>query len=475
MFRKVSLLAALAVSLFAMTGCYFAASSGAYAVRGSYSTSPSASSSVTYDGPHPVFDVNGDEDWCSISGVHTHNYAPDDDTFFVVDSGRYVFVGDPSYYVSNINFNTYNYMGVHPLPVGNGWCYINGPHRHHWASSGYYNYTRVGSYNYYTYYGSRNSYYDPSHKHYDLGTYYASNPPIRYQTTYRTTVGYSRPLPSTNYSYSSGVGNSYTTVRPITSTTTTTRPVVRPSISTGSSSNGSYIRPSTGSSSNGSYIRPLFAPRSRRAVRVMVRTSVPRRAVRVMVRTSVRQRERRATVRTSVRRRERRATVRTSVRRRVVRVTVRTSVRRRVVRVRVTVRTSVRRRVVRVRVTVRSYVRRRAVRLRAVRSYVLRRAVRIPAVRSYVRRRVVRVTVRSYVRRRAVRVQAVRSYVRRRVARVQAVHMSVHQRERRIDSIRREKVNICSSPMKTAIRMATAILERPAGRCHLDPNLDLRR
>ena len=256
MFRKVSLLAALAVSLFAMTGCYFAASSGAYAVRGSYSTSPSASSSVTYDGPHPVFDVNGDEDWCSISGVHTHNYAPDDDTFFVVDSGRYVFVGDPSYYVSNINFNTYNYMGVHPLPVGNGWCYINGPHRHHWASSGYYNYTRVGSYNYYTYYGSRNSYYDPSHKHYDLGTYYASNPPIRYQTTYRTTVGYSRPLPSTNYSYSSGVGNSYTTVRPITSTTTTTRPVVRPSISTGSSSNGSYIRPSTGTSSNGSYIRP---------------------------------------------------------------------------------------------------------------------------------------------------------------------------------------------------------------------------
>ena len=207
MFRKVSLFSALVVSLFAMTGCFFAATDGSYSVSGSYST---AAASVAYYGPHPVYDVHGDADWCSISGAHTHSYTPNDDTFFVVDNGRYVFVGDPSYYVSNINFNTYYYMGVHPLPVGNGWCYINGPHRHHWAASGYYNYTRVGSYNYYTYYGARNSYYNPNHTHYDLQTYYVSNPPVRYQTSYRTTVGYSRPLPGYNsYNYNNSYNNNY--------------------------------------------------------------------------------------------------------------------------------------------------------------------------------------------------------------------------------------------------------------------------
>ena len=294
MFRKVSLLSALVVSLFAMTGCFFAATDGSYSVSGSYST---AAASVAYYGPHPVYDVHGDADWCSISGAHTHSYTPNDDTFFVVDNGRYVFVGDPSYYVSNINFNTYYYMGVHPLPVGNGWCYINGPHRHHWAASGYYNYTRVGSYNYYTYYGARNSYYNPNHTHYDLQTYYVSNPPVRYQTSYRTTVGYSRPLPGYNsYNYNNSYNNNYgytnnrynnnynngynnnynynngynSNTRP-SSTTSTTRPssttVVRPSATTpsttvrpstgSSSSTGSYVRPSTGSSSStGSYVRP---------------------------------------------------------------------------------------------------------------------------------------------------------------------------------------------------------------------------
>ena len=300
MFRKVSLLSALVVSLFAMTGCFFAATDGSYSVSGSYST---AVASVAYYGPHPVYDIHGDADWCSISGAHTHSYTPNDDTFFVVDNGRYVFVGDPSYYVSNINFNTYYYMGVHPLPVGNGWCYINGPHRHHWAASGYYNYTRVGSYNYYTYYGSRNSYYNPNHAHYDLQSYYVSNPPVRYQTSYRTTVGYSRPLPgynsynynnsynnnygytnnrynnnynnnynynnsynngynnnyNYNHNYNNGYNNGYNSNTRPSSTTSTTRPssttVVRPSATTPST--GSYVRPSTGSSSStGSYVRP---------------------------------------------------------------------------------------------------------------------------------------------------------------------------------------------------------------------------
>ena len=313
MFRKVSLLSALVVSLFAMTGCFFAATDGSYSVSGSYST---AVASVAYYGPHPVYDIHGDADWCSISGAHTHSYTPNDDTFFVVDNGRYVFVGDPSYYVSNINFNTYYYMGVHPLPVGNGWCYINGPHRHHWAASGYYNYTRVGSYNYYTYYGSRNSYYNPNHAHYDLQSYYVSNPPVRYQTSYRTTVGYSRPLPgynsynynnsynnnygytnnrynnnynnnynynnsynngynnnyNYNHNYNNGYNNGYNSNTRPSSTTSTTRPssttVVRPSATTPSTgsyvrpsattpSTGSYVRPSTGSSSStGSYVRP---------------------------------------------------------------------------------------------------------------------------------------------------------------------------------------------------------------------------
>ena len=215
MFRRIPLLATLLASIFALNGCFVSVPSDSV----QYAKSTSVSS-VAYYGPHPVYDVYGDSDWCSVQGVHYHSYDPGSDEFFVVDNGRYVFVGDPTYYVSNVSFNTYYYMGVHPLPVGNQWCYINGPHRHHWAASGYYNYTRVGSYNYYTYYGARNSYYNPSHTHYDLHTYYSSHPPVRYSRPGYTSVGMSRPLPGSNRpSYSQP-----TTSRPSYSQPTTSRP-----------------------------------------------------------------------------------------------------------------------------------------------------------------------------------------------------------------------------------------------------------
>ena len=196
MLKRYSLLAMLAVALFALSGCYVSTHSGSNYARVS-------TARVAYYGPHPVYDVYGSDDWCSVKGVHYHDYAPDSDDFFVRDNGRYVFVGDPTYYVSNVNFDTYYYMGPHPLPVGNNWCYINGPHRHHWAASGYYNYTRVGTVNYYTYYGDRNSYYDPNHRHYDLYTYYSSYQPTRYVGSNRVTVGMSqRPAYNNSYSYS---------------------------------------------------------------------------------------------------------------------------------------------------------------------------------------------------------------------------------------------------------------------------------
>ncbi len=266
MFKKISLLATLAIAIFALPGC-FGHSSYVY-----HTSSATAVASVAYYGPHPVYDVYGDSDWCSISGAHTHSYAPDSDDFYVINNGRYVFVGDPSYYVSNINFNTYYYMGEHPLNVGNGWCYIQGPHRHHWAASGYYNYTRVGSYNYYTYYGSRNSYYDPGHTRYDLHSYYSSHPPVRYTSNHYGTVGmssyhshdhghvnthdsgYHRPNGNGVYTAptlngSSSHSSSSSVVRPSNSGTTVSRPsnsgttVSRPS-------NPSYNTPTVSRPSN---------------------------------------------------------------------------------------------------------------------------------------------------------------------------------------------------------------------------------
>ena len=237
MFKKISLLATLAVAIFALPGC-FGHSSYVY-----HSSSATAVASVAYYGPHPVYDLYGDADWCSISGAHTHSYAPDSDDFYVINNGRYVFVGDPSYYVSNINFNTYYYMGEHPLNVGNGWCYIQGPHRHHWAASGYYNYTRVGSYNYYTYYGARNSYYDPGHVRYDLHSYYSSHPPVRYTSNHYGTVGMNSHV---NYGHDYGHNNNNNVSRP-NNNAVYTAPVLNNS---SHSSSSNVARPSYNSNNN---------------------------------------------------------------------------------------------------------------------------------------------------------------------------------------------------------------------------------
>ena len=264
MLKRISLLATMFVSIFALSGCYVGTYSGTTTVASSRAV---AVSNVAYYGPHPVTDIHGDSDWCNVSGKHYHAYSPDSTDFFIVDSGNYVFIGDPSYYVSSISFDTYYYMGVHPLPYGNHWCYINGPHRHHWASSGYYNYTRVGSYNYYTYYGARNSYYDPGHIHYDLHTYYDAHPPVRYGSNYHNTVGMRDPYPSGRYGHDSIGGNtekedSRTVYRP----TSTTRPsysnnsssnVVNTGVRPATGSSSSSFRPATGSSSSSSSVRPV--------------------------------------------------------------------------------------------------------------------------------------------------------------------------------------------------------------------------
>ena len=175
MMKKLAIIALALFSTLGLSGCFGTAT---------YTVSSSSHYSHTlyhYKGSHPVYGIYGDADWCNIPGNHTHNYAPDNEDFYVVQNGYYIFVGDPTYYVSNVYFDTYYYMGHHPLPYGNAWCYIDGPHRHTWsAPSGYYNYTTHGSYSYYTYYGPTNRYYDSNHRHYNLHHYYQQENQLPY-------------------------------------------------------------------------------------------------------------------------------------------------------------------------------------------------------------------------------------------------------------------------------------------------------
>ena len=197
MFRKLSLLAILTFLTLGLSGCYVSSHSRtpvAAVTPAPVVVAAQRPATVYYfDGPHPVFDIVGNSDWCGIRGPHTHTYRPDSMDFFIVDNNRYIFVGDPSFYVTSVTFDTYLYMGVHPLPFGNQWCYIDGPHRHTWPSSGYYRFTRVGNRNYFTYYGPFNNYFDPRRPLVNLTVFYTTHPPMRFRNTHRHSVGMNRP------------------------------------------------------------------------------------------------------------------------------------------------------------------------------------------------------------------------------------------------------------------------------------------
>src|SRR5690606_18516160 len=121
-----------------------ALASGCYSSSTTYVASDSVSGPVStgyveyevwYHDPHPVHVVDEHAgDWCFIEGAHSHYYEPEHLDFYVVDSGYYHFIGDPSYYVHDTTYVTvYAYTGHHPAYVDHHWCYIHGPHYHHWA------------------------------------------------------------------------------------------------------------------------------------------------------------------------------------------------------------------------------------------------------------------------------------------------------------------------------------------------------
>ncbi len=127
--KQITLLSALALFVVSLSGC-FATVPETHEVT--YTTAPatkttvvtstptvvtstptvvtSTPGNVVYQGPHPVYSTIGTQDWCNIQGPHTHAYAPTSMDFYVRQSNRLIFIGDPTYYVTTVNFNTYAYM-----------------------------------------------------------------------------------------------------------------------------------------------------------------------------------------------------------------------------------------------------------------------------------------------------------------------------------------------------------------------------
>jgi hypothetical protein len=156
-----------------------------------------------YMGAHPIpYDVGSG--FCYQQGAHFHPYAPFDKYLFRESGGWFYFVGDASDF--GYAQQLWGYRGHHPIPIGygGGYCFIDWPHRHHYAPpygsiynvvSGYYVYG--GPWDpwywrwrpYYTgYYGGyyRQSYYG--------GVYWRSRPaPIYRAAVVVGAPGYYRP------------------------------------------------------------------------------------------------------------------------------------------------------------------------------------------------------------------------------------------------------------------------------------------
>jgi hypothetical protein len=149
-----------------------------------------------YMGPHPIpYDVGSG--FCYQQGAHFHDYAPFDQYLFREAGGWFYFVGDPADF--GYSQPMWSYRGHHPIPLsyGGGYCFIDWPHRHHYAPPVGVMYNNVGGY--YVYGGP----WDPWYWHYR--PYYARYYGGYYRTNYYGGV-YWRVRPAPMYRATVRVG-----------------------------------------------------------------------------------------------------------------------------------------------------------------------------------------------------------------------------------------------------------------------------
>lgn len=111
------------------------------------SASAAVAEQVHYIGIHPI--VDADAKFCYIEVPHVHVYKPKPEhekVLYVVDNDRYHFVGDPVGF--GYEGDKHPYYGHHPIVVDvdvdvdvvlpeydDDYCYMDGPHYHHYAPS----------------------------------------------------------------------------------------------------------------------------------------------------------------------------------------------------------------------------------------------------------------------------------------------------------------------------------------------------
>ncbi len=98
-----------------------------------------------YMGPHPIpYDVG--QGFCYQQGAHFHEYAPFDQNLFRESGGWFYFVGDAADF--GYQQQMWGYRGNHPIPgaYGGGYCFIDWPHRHHYAPAAGMVFNMVGGY-----------------------------------------------------------------------------------------------------------------------------------------------------------------------------------------------------------------------------------------------------------------------------------------------------------------------------------------
>jgi hypothetical protein len=87
-----------------------------------------------YRGVHAVPSTYGG--FCHIGVRHFHTYKPEDPKVFRYDDNTYIFTGDPT--AHGWDGPRVAFYGHHPIAPGwgGGWCFIGGPHYHHYSQYG---------------------------------------------------------------------------------------------------------------------------------------------------------------------------------------------------------------------------------------------------------------------------------------------------------------------------------------------------
>ena len=98
-----------------------------------------------YMGPHPI-PYEAGQGFCYQQGAHFHEYGPFDENLFREQNGWFYFVGDAADF--GYQQQMWGYQGNHPIPgaYGGGYCFIDWPHRHHYAPPANLAFNYVGGY-----------------------------------------------------------------------------------------------------------------------------------------------------------------------------------------------------------------------------------------------------------------------------------------------------------------------------------------